>query len=167
MRIRPKLNKYERRYVHAEKIKQDMGGTGLYVYENNTNADLKLPKITPEGIRALAPKGQKGCRFEGDSYYLKWVGAPMNLLRLIEEKIPKMTNQELFDHQQKQTLLEEQKNMLEKKLILDQPDCITESGKIERVVPDNHIINDNVNSKKKPEVLLNETPLDGIEIILN
>lgn len=165
MRNRPRLSRYERREVHEEKLKNDMGGTGVYIYENNTDADLKLPKPTGSGIRTVGPRK----RFQGDSYFLSWVGNPMNLLKLIEEVVPKMTFQELQDHRAAQDqLLEEEAMANEKRLVLDQPDCITQHGKVERVVVEpQQALNDNTDrNQKKPEVLLNENPLDGVEIIL-
>ena len=58
--------------------------------------------------------------------------------------------------------------MTEQKLILDQPDTVTAKGTIEHVV-DNNVpsqrINDSVDNNKKPDVLLNESPIDGLEII--
>lgn len=170
MRTTPRLSRYERREMHAEKLKNDMAGTGVYIYENNTDGDLKLPKATDSGVRQLAPKGKPGCRFQGDSYFLNWVGSPMNLLRLIEVVVPKMTFAELQAHKAKQELLLEEEAMAnEKQLLLDQPDCITHQGKVERVVvePGQQAINDNVDpNQKKPDVLLTEDPLDGVEIIL-
>ena len=171
MRIGPRLTRYEKRTMHAEKLKNDMAGTGVYVYENNTDGDLTLPKPTDSGVRKISPKGKPGCRFQGDSYYLQWVGSPMNLLKFVEEIVPKMTFQELQDHKAKQQLLLEETEMAnERQLLLDQPDCITHNGKIERVVvePGQIKINDNTdpNQKKPADVLLTEDPLDGVEIIL-
>ena len=58
--------------------------------------------------------------------------------------------------------------ILVKKLILDQPDTVTAKGTIEHVV-DNAVpvqkINDSTNNKQQPDVLLNEGPIDGLEII--
>ncbi len=161
MRKGPKLNRYQRREVNAEKLKNDMGGTGVYIYENNTDGDLKLPKPTDSGLRMIGPRK----RFQGDSYFMTWVGSPMNLLRLVEEVVPKKTHQEI--QQQKQELLNEVN--MQDKLILDQPDTITNNGKIERVVaqPNQIPLNDVTDpEQKKPDVLLTEGPLDGIEIIL-
>lgn len=156
MKYGPKLNRYERRIVHAEKLKNSMGGSGLFIYENNTDGDLKLPKPTQSGIRVVGPRK----RFQGDSYFMSWVGSPMNLLRLVEEIVPKDTNQ----------LQIKESNMTnEKQLILDQPDTITNQGKVERVVvdPGQKPLNDNTQpTPKNPEVLLTEDPLSGVEIIL-
>lgn len=169
MRNSPRLNRYERREMHAEKLKNNMSGTGVYVYENNTEGDLRLPKPTDSGVRQISPKNKPGCRFQGDSYYLQWVGSPMNLLKLVEEVVPKMTHTELMDHRAKQEqLIEEEAMANEQQLLLDQPDTINHQGKIERVVsePGQKSLNDNTEVDQKPEVLLTEDPLDGVEIIL-
>lgn len=142
-----------------------MAGTGLYIYENNTGGDLTLPKPTATGLRRIGPKE----RFQGDSYYQKWVGPPMNMLKFIEAvvvappPVPEGPGERL-------RLLEEGAKMAEqKKLILDQPDTITHAGKIEHVVNDNvpvQKINENNPHQKPQDVLLTEDPLDGVEIIL-
>lgn len=150
MRIRPKMNRYERRQFQAVKYAADMGGSGLFVFENNTDADLTLPKPTSSGVRTVGPRK----RFQGDSYYLKLVGHPMNLLRLIEEMKPT------------EKIAEE--NMNEQKLILDQPDTVTPQGKVEHVVAKNlpvKPLNDSTHNKPSPDVLITENPLEGVEII--
>ena len=163
MRISPRLNRYEKREMQAEKLKNDMAGSGIYVYENNTDADLKLPKPTASGIRTVGPRK----RFQGDSYFMSWVGNPMNLLKFIETIVPKMTLEEKKAHEK---LLEENALNTQKQLILDQPDTVTTAGKIERVVvtPDETPLNDTTNPvvKKTNDVLLTEDPLDGVQIIL-
>lgn len=155
MRLNPRLSRYDKRLLQAEKKKHDMGGSGIYVYENNTDADLKLPKPTESGIRTVGPRK----RFQGDSYFLNWVGSPMNLLRLIDTVVPRNSQK-----------LQEQ-TMNEKQLLLDQPDTITHQGKIERVIAEPvQTLTDNTanHEQKKPavDVLLNENPLDGLEIIV-
>lgn len=137
------------------KLKNSLSGSGVYVYENNSDADLSLPKPTASGIRVVGPRK----RFQGDSYFMSWVGPPMNLLKLVEVVVP----------QSPQKFANEETEM-ENKLILDQPDTVTQSGKVEYVVagdPAVKQLNDNVDpTKKAPEVLLTEDPLDGVEIIL-
>ena len=162
MRYAPRPNRYERRQMHAVKLASDMGGTGIYVFENNTDGDLKLPKATVGGLKTVGPRK----RFQGDSYFLKWVGSLMNLLRLIEEIVPKMTTQEISDKIAGKELKEN--NVANEKLILDQPDTITNKGKIEHVVGDGSMkpINDSNNpGKAASDVLLTENPLDGVSII--
>jgi hypothetical protein len=151
---RIKLTRQEKRNLQHEKLKNSLNGTGRFVFENNTDGDLNLPKATDNGLRNIGPRK----RFEGDSYYMNWVGPPMNLLRLIEEVVPQRPEKEI-------TVTEE------KKLILDQPDTVNNQGKIEHVVTDDVVpqqsLNDSTDSnQKKPDVLLNESPVDGVEIIL-
>jgi len=153
MRLGKRLTRSEKKKNRIEKLESDMKGSGLFVFENNTNADLKLPKITQSGTRSIGARQ----RFQGDSYYLSWVGPPLGLLKLVEEIIPK-------DNSTKKT--EENRTMNENKLILDQPDIVTTKGKVEHVVSQpNQILSDsNLNGETSPEVLLNEGPLDGVEI---
>lgn len=149
---RNKLSKHEKKKMQKVRQESSLAGAGCYIFENNTDGDLSLPKPTKEGIKFVGPRK----RFEGDSYYMKWVGPPMNLLRLIEEV--------------KAQKEEKEKRMSEeKKLILDQPDTVTNQGKVEHVVDDRipqQSLNDNTQSEVKPDVLLNESPVDGVEIIL-
>lgn len=157
MKYTAKMNRHERRIAQQEKRDNNLNGTGLYIYENNTNGDLKLPKPTATGIRVVGPRK----RFEGDSYFMQFVGNPMNLLRLIQEIKPKLTTAEIAEQIQKEA------TMAGEKLILDQPDTITTRGKIEHVVDDTvpkQPLNDSTN-QPQPDVLLNEQPLAGLEII--
>jgi hypothetical protein len=159
MKYTGKMNRYERRIMNQEKLKNNMSGKGVYLYENNTNGELRLPKPTESGLTTVGP----GKRFQGDSYFMKWVGHPNNFLKFIEEIIPQNPKQETT------CVLEESNMNNENKLLLDQPDCVTTEGKIERVVtePKQKPMNDNVQpTPKNPEVLLTEDPLDGVEIIL-
>jgi hypothetical protein len=138
--------------AQEQKRQACLSGSGRYLYENNTDSDLNLPKPTRDGIRNIGPRK----RFEGDSYYMKLVGQPMNLLRLIE-KISQTED------------VNKEKEMTEKKLILDQPDIVGNQGKVEHVVVDQtptQPLNDNTDPNAKPDVLLNESPVDGVEIIL-
>jgi hypothetical protein len=54
-----------RKAQQLAKRKQDLEGTGSFVFENNTNGDLNLPRPTTEGVRNV----KKGGQFIGDSYY--------------------------------------------------------------------------------------------------
>ena len=141
MRKKKKLTKEQK----LQRLKDNLSGSGLYIYENNTDGFLSLPKPANNGLRVVPPRG----RFHGDNYFMQLVKPPLNLLRFIEE-------------------IKEEKIMPEQKLILDQPDTVTAKGTIEHVV-DNNVpvqkINDAVDNKSKPDVLLNEGPIDGVEII--
>lgn len=153
MKLVKKLNKIEKRDINLKRVKNNLIGSGIYIYENNTNSDLALPKPAINGQMSIAPKK----RFEGDSYFLSLVGHPNHLLRLIEEITPK--DGLAIVHNIKE-------NNMSQQLILDQPDSITTNGKIERVVTDPcKVINDSQQSIESPEILLNESPIEGLEII--
>lgn len=137
-----------KKMTKEEKVAQleiNLRGTGLYIYENNTDGFLSLPKPAKNNIKVVPPRG----RFEGDSYFMQLVKPPNNLLRFIEE-------------------IKQENPMSQQKLILDQPDQVTAKGTVEHVL-DNNVpvqnINDSVDNKQKPDVLLNEGPIDGVEII--
>ncbi len=150
--MRKKITRQEKKEIQKNKFLNNMSGTGIYIYENNTDGDLNLPKPTASGTSTIGPRK----RFQGDSYYMSWVGSPMNLLRLIEEVVPKNENKE--------------NSMNENKLILDQPDTVTVRGKVEHVVSNEtpvQNLNDTTDpTEKKSEILLNESPIEGLEIIL-
>lgn len=154
MRLGKRLTRGEKKQNRLQKLERDMQGSGLFVFENMSDADLKLPKPTQSGTKTVGGKQ----RFQGDSYYLSWVGPPTGILKLIEQIIP------ADNPNNKKT--QENKTMNESKLILDQPDIVTTKGKIEHVVSQpNQVLSDsNLNGETSPEVLLNEGPLDGVEI---
>jgi len=66
-----------------------------YIYENNTNADLVIPKIEEKGNIQLKIKGQ----FVGSEKYLMYVKPPLNLLKFVsevkEEEIKQETKEEV------------------------------------------------------------------------
>jgi len=154
-----RFNKYERKENRENKLRTSMAGTGLFIYENNTGGDLSLPKPTASGLKRVGPRQQ----FQGDSYFQKWVGPPMNMLRLIGTVSPAANTTEGLQ------MLKEGTDMSQKKLILDQPDTINHKGKVEHVideVPQQKIHESNPNQKQS-DALLTEEPLDGVEIILS
>jgi len=141
------MNKYERRAEREQQIKIALHGEGLYEYINNRKGELNLPKVAANGIKRVAP----GKTFEGDSYFMQMVKT--NDLRLVREIIS--PEQERINMQEQQ------------KLILDQPDTITNEGKIEHVVTQKpQKMNEQAPQlKTAPEVLLNEDPMEGVEIL--
>lgn len=156
-----RFTKQEKKENRERNLKNNMAGTGVYIFENNTDGDLSLPKPTASGQRKVGPRQ----RFQGDSYYMQWIKPPLNLLKFIETVSvvdPALLNR---DNQQ----LVEANMTQQKKLILDQPDTIGPQGKVEHVVVDGQQqkLNDATDpDQKRPDVLLNEDPLDGVEIIL-
>lgn len=155
MKIR--LTKQEKREAQAEKVRQAFSGTGRFVYKNCTKGTLSLTKPAMNGSRQIPP----GAEFEGDSYFMQFTKPPENVLafiRVIESSTPAPSSV-------CPPVLTEGVNM-ENKLILDQPNTVTANGTVEHVVA-SQTINEAIPDANKKEVLLNETPLDGVEIIIN
>lgn len=145
--MRKRFTRAEKKEINAHRKLTNQAGTGLFVFENNSNGELTLPKKTASGQMRVGPRG----KFQGDSYFMSYVGHPHNMLRLIETIIP-------------------QGEPMSEKLILDQPDTVTNQGKVEHVVTsENPVIlkpiNDGTNFAPQPEILITEAPLDGVEII--
>ena len=145
-----KFNKFEKKEVRAQMLQNALHGEGLYLYRNNTKADLTLPRPTRSGTRVVAA----GKEFQGDNYYMQLVRQGM--LRLVKEiQSPEQQNAEEVK--------------MEEKLILDQPDTITDKGKVEHVVstPVKKLNEEKDGNKdKQPEVLLNEGPVEGGFVIV-
>lgn len=145
-----RANKYEAIANRRAEMEACQSGKGWYIYRNATKGELGLPKITKAGEKSIQP----GRTWEGDDYY-------MMLLKTHEATLVKVV-----------TTPEEAK-MQEQKLILDQPDVITEQGKVERVLAPAPTELDSLNEtpakapEQKKEVLLTEDPLSGVQIILN
>jgi hypothetical protein len=150
-----KLNKWERKAERAKRLEEALQGSGLYIFENNTKGDIMLPRPTKSGIRTVLV----GKQFQGDSYYLSLVKT--NELKLVKEL--------LSPEQEKEQMA------IEKKLILDQPDTITNRGKVEHVCTDDDPTLPPLNEQgpgKKPslpapvgDTLITEDPMAGIVII--
>jgi hypothetical protein len=145
-----KFNKFEKKEVRSQMIENALHGEGVYLYRNNSMADLTLPRPTRSGIRSIGPKQE----FQGDNYYMQLVKSGM--LRLVKE---------IQSPEQQRAALEE--NMQEK-LILDQPDMITENGKVEHVVskPAQKLNETKAAKDKQADVLLNEDPIEGGFVIV-
>jgi hypothetical protein len=173
MRYLKKQSKEKKR----ERLENLMSGTGLYLYENNTDADLSLPKPSLEGFKSIGPRK----RFKGDSYFMSLVKTPLCLLRLIEEietenntvaveeekkeekKEVKLINSKRSKKSKKSKRNKKVKKMKEK-LVLDQPDVVTQAGKVEQNL-DNQESQKEENIENQEEKLLIENPSGNIEII--
>ena len=147
-----KFNKFEKKEMRSQMIQNALAGEGLYLYRNNTQADITLPRPTNSGLRVL----EKSAEFQGDNYYMQMVRS--GLLRLVKE---------LQSPESQRKALEESK-MNEQKLILDQPDMITEQGKVEHVVSNQKPVQklNEQNKEKQPDILLNEDPVDSGFVIV-
>jgi len=147
-----KLSKYEAKEYRKKKLEHALHGEGLYVYRNASKADLLLPKPAKNGVKLVGP----GKEFQGDSYFMEMVKT--NAIRLVKTLI---------------TPEQERGLMAEEKLILDQPDTVTTQGKVEHVVtqtnPQVKPLTEEKgccgNCKENKEVLINEDPMDGVDIL--
>lgn len=141
-----KFNKYERKQEQSKALAEAMHGEGLYLYENNTDATLTLPRPTKSGVRVVGPRKQ----FQGDNYYMSMVPA---FLRYIKE---------LQSPQQEREIMNEQK------LILDQPDTVTQKGKVEHVVDRNSPAQKlhEQDGDEQSDILLNEGPVNNGFVIV-
>lgn len=142
---RPKTNKIERAEQKRKAIEYHQAGTGMYVFKNrNVAASLELPKVSADGKKWVGP----GETWKGDSYYLAMV--PREAL-IVES---------LCENKKEETTMND-------KLILDQPDQITASGKVEHnaeaeAAPINEATPPNLEGKER---LITEDPLAGVTII--
>ena len=119
----------------------------MYLFRNRSSvASLELPKISADGKKWIEP----GKTWKGDSYYLSMVPKEAILVESLCEGAK-----------------EEVK--MNDKLILDQPDQITSSGRVEHAVTDDSLpINETSPQEevsKKRERLITEDPLAGVTII--
>lgn len=157
-----KLNFYAKQNIRAKQMANALHGTGLYVFENNTQGDLNLPKPAVAVFDAAGNKKHnnrmvpfKG-RWHGDSYFMFLVSKSPNEARFIET----------IQEPQKEKEMEIMQN---NKLILDQPDTVTTGGKVEHF--EQPAIKLNENKPKTDvgtsEILINEDPMEGVQIILD
>jgi hypothetical protein len=156
-----KMNRFEKKANRQQKMKDALHGEGLYVYENNTRGDLDLPKPTASGKKSL----KVGEQFQGDNYYMRLVPTMLRYIRCI---VP-AGQQQAVEQAAPAQPLNEGTTMSEKQLILNQPDRVTNKGKVEHVVNQpQQPLNEGQPTKSAPtpEVLINEDPMDGVEIIL-
>ena len=142
---RTKQTKIERNQAKKEYIEYHQKGEGLYLFKNRSNiASLDLPKVSSDGKKWVGPNET----WKGDNYFFKLMPKEAILLEVISE--PK------------------KENVMENKLLLDQPDQITQKGKVEHVVPESELtLNENpsVQQEEIKEKLLTEDPLAGVTIL--
>ena len=126
-------------------------GKGLYVFRNiHKEASINLPKpakdVNGKVITEVLPQGE----FIGDDYFMMLVHQhECRLVRIIEN--PKKDGE----------------IMQEEKLILDQPSIVKAEGVVEHVVkkPKEKKLNETPVDEPASDVLLNDDPLSGIEIL--
>ena len=149
------FNKEEKKENKRNAVNQAMSGTGLYLYENNSNADMKLPRATKSGRLEVGPREQ----FQGDSYYMQMVKTgELRYIKCLQTP-----------EEEQQALLKENNMSQEEKLILDQPETITEQGQVEHVKNSQtptQPMNEG-DGQEAPPVLLNESPVDDGFVIVD
>ena len=175
------------------KQKEQKKMSGWYEFTNHKNHDLILPKPTIHGKTFIPSKET----WEGDDYYFILVRSNLaQLVRKISDNSEEHLNKSVFNtenlnnstakeeitiqtpiyNESNETLKEE--NTMSEKLILDQPDCISNQGKVEHVVinDDSVVVLNNIKPKKKQkkdklteqknkETLLTDIAVDGIQIL--
>jgi hypothetical protein len=143
-----KFNKYEKKEIQHKMLEAAMAGSGIYIYQNSSNnGELKLPRPTKSGLREVDP----GAQFQGDDYYMQMVlRGELRYIRTIQT--PEQ---------------EKEAQMLEQKLIVEQPDQVKATGTVEQVVaPTPTRPMTEADNAPQPDVLLVETPLtDGFSIL--
>ena len=151
---RVRFKKRDRRKTKRENIlerKKTMElvqhGEGLYIFRNRTGGSLILIKESADGQKTIGP----GETWEGDDYFMQLVPREATVVKVLLS--PEETRN---------------KKMTEEKLILDQPDQVTQEGTVEHVVEAPAApLNEEapVEDNKNAEVLLTEDPMEGIEIL--
>jgi hypothetical protein len=138
------IERDRRRQAH----KDHFAGAGRYIFENNTSGDFQLEKPAMNGAKWL----RKDARFTGDSFFLKFVPKELKLISVLVDANAQTVNEST-----------------DSKLILDQPDTVTQSGKVEHVSTseEDAQLNDSTENKDEHKMLLNEDPMDGIDIIID
>lgn len=141
-----KTTRYERTENKKKLIEYHQGGKGEYIFRNKSaSASLELPKNSMEGKKWIPPRGT----WRGDSYFLSMVPRDAVLVEVISEG--------------------EKESAMPDKLILDQPDQVTCSGKVEHRVEDKDLSLNETSPEEKEkspsERLLTEDPMAGITII--
>ena len=170
MKYQDKLNRYEKKTLNAKILEESLHGEGLYLYENNSDAQLTLPRPTKSGLRIIGARAQ----FQGDNYYMQLVRS--GHLRFIKElESPEAQKTNLESKEETEVVAEtevatDQLNEVnmekEEKLILDQPETVTTEGTVENVAAKPECSEGTKCDGKKPDVLLNEDPVDDGFLII-
>jgi hypothetical protein len=159
-KMRKRLTKQEKVAENKLKLEQHLKGSGIYEFRNNTKGDLTLPKLPLNGSHKSIPPGGT---WQGDSYFLKMVPKEARLVRTIEQ--PQTEKIETPS----QEIQKEEGEKMEQKLILDQPEKVTTEGKVESVQTSDELLTEVPKEEELEgkEKLLNEDPMEGVEIILD
>jgi hypothetical protein len=146
------------RYAKIQKSVQNNHTETLYIFENHKNLDFSLPRKSVCGKKMIGPRG----RFTGDDYFLNFVKTgDLRMIEILPPKTESVTEQ-----------INESSEVSMEKLILDQPEKFTTQGKTEHVVTNpphqqklSEIAGEGAKLQPTNDVLLNEHPMDGIDIV--
>jgi hypothetical protein len=140
-----KANKLERTDQKRKAVEYHQAGTGMYLYRNRSAvASLELPKASADGKKWVEP----GQTWRGDSYFMSMVPREATVVESLVEP-------------------NKEEAKVEQKLILDQPEQVTSSGKVEHDVADElpKVVESSPKEGKSKERLITEDPLAGVTII--
>lgn len=139
-----KVTRLERTNEKKRIIEHRQHGEGTYLFRNrNKAASLELPKPSNDGRKWVEPNGT----WEGDSYFFTMIPENAVLVKTILE--PK-----------------KEETKVEEKLILDQPEQVTKSGKVEHKASPELPLNEAApEDKENQERLITEDPLAGVTIL--
>jgi hypothetical protein len=138
-----------------------------YIFQNHKKHDFALPHKSFDGKKYIGP----GQTFHGDEYFMMFVKTGDLRINRVIEGVSEIVENNLNESVNNVgTQLKEGASM--EKLILEQPNKVTTEGTVEHVVrqPQTVLRDHNVSNQKTPEqaaqdVLLNENPMAGIDII--
>lgn len=159
-----RLSKYQKNVLRAEKRKSELSGNGTFLFRNNTSGDLILPRPTKSG-NVRIPANEE---FVGDDYYMFMVQSnELRLVKVIEPAKKEDTAANTLNESN-----ESKESQMNDKLITEQPPTVTDEGTVEFVEQKpkekEEELNEDVpgtEASKQHDVLLNENPMDGIDII--
>jgi hypothetical protein len=186
---RRKKTKYEKMAERKALLDHHLQGKGLYRFRNRNKATLELPKpgisvLTGESVKVIGPvqmdnKGNPipgSGEWDGDDYFMQCVrNREAILVKTIcppeQESAPEP---EVEPEREVEPIVEplneakEEQMKPEEKLIVEQPDQVTEQGPVEHVVtpPEPQPLNEAPQPpKERVDTLLNEDPMAGLEIL--
>jgi hypothetical protein len=141
-----------------------------YIFQNHKKHDFALPHKSFDGKKYIAP----GQTFHGDEYFMMFVKTGDLRISKVIEGVPEPVEiaENNLNESVNTVVTESKEGVPMEKLILDQPDKVTSEGTVEHVVrqPQRVLKDHNLSDQKTPEqiaqdVLLNESPMSGIDII--
>ena len=157
------MNRIERHDAYKTKLESALFGEGLFEYRNQTKGDLYLQKPAKDGRRQIPPGGT----FQGDSYFKNKEG-------ILHTKTIQSVDAARAEKLKENNSILEESTMSEEKLIVDQPEQVTSEGAVEHVKktpepvkPLNEQKPHVEGQQERKDVLLNDAPISGVEILLN